>query len=51
MIYYLKVGEIDRAKLARIIFSDKEKKAKIDELTVQYVVPRLKEIVEAFSRV
>ncbi|MCI8620497.1 MAG: dephospho-CoA kinase [Clostridia bacterium] len=43
--------ELDRVKLAKMIFSDKEKKSKIDELTLECVVPEVKVLIETFSRI
>lgn len=46
---FSKTGELDRIKLAKMIFYDKEKKAKIDELTVKYVVPKIVEYAKEFE--
>ena len=37
---------INRRKFAGIIFSDIEKKQKLDSITLEYVVPKIKEIAE-----
>lgn len=38
-----KTGELDRKKLAKLIFYDKEKKEMLDKLTLEFVVPKIKE--------
>lgn len=38
--------ELNRKKLAGVIFSDKEKKREIDNLTFKFVVPRIRNMVE-----
>jgi len=42
----LKIGELDRIKLAKLIFSNKDAKTKIDELTVKFIVPKILEYVK-----
>lgn len=43
-------GEIDRSKLAKLIFSNKNAKQKIDNLTLTYIVPQIKEAVRILSK-
>lgn len=43
-------GEIDRAKLASIVFEDSEKLAKLNELTHHFVTDEVKRIIDIVSR-
>ena len=48
-IFYLKIGQIDRIKLAQFVFFEKSKKEVLDKLTLEFVVPRIKELAEIKS--
>lgn len=42
--------ELDREKLAKIIFSNKEEKEKLDKLTAKYVVPKIEKDAKEISK-
>ena len=43
--------EIDRRKLANIVFQDKKEKKKLDDLTLSYVVPKIKGKADEISEI
>lgn len=45
-----KIGEIDREKFSKLIFSNKTEKDKIDDLTLKFIVPKIKEEVENLKK-
>lgn len=49
-IFCKRAGELDRRKLAKIVFTDKSKKEKLDMLTLKYIVPKIKEEAEKISQ-
>lgn len=42
--------EIDRKKLAQIVFSSKKEKEKLDKITYKYVVPKIAEEAKKFEK-
>ena len=45
----LEEGKLNRKKLAKIVFGDKQEKEKLDTLTQKYVVANIKEQIEMFK--
>ena len=39
-------GNIDRQKLAKIVFNNKEKREELDKLTFEYVVKEIKNLIK-----
>ena len=50
MRFYKIIGELDRRKLAKIVFLDEVKKARLDMLTLNYIVPKIREEAERVAK-
>ena len=50
MRFYKIIGELDRRKLAKSVFSDEVKKERLDMLTLNYIVPKIREEAERIAK-